>query len=72
MQLTRHTERTVPVQVHTNRVHHKCEAMIPFKGRLGFKQYMKDKPTVLSGPSRLLTRVRQQMVACTDYKYTLE
>jgi len=21
------------------------EAMIPFKGRLGFKQYMKDKPT---------------------------
>ena len=21
------------------------EAMIPFKGRVGFKQYMKDKPT---------------------------
>ena len=23
------------------------EAMIPFKGRLGFKQYLKDKPTKL-------------------------
>ena len=29
-------------------MHQQCsvdEAMIPFKGRLAFKQYMKDKPT---------------------------
>ncbi len=29
-------------------IHKECtvdEAMIPFKGRLGMKQYMKDKPT---------------------------
>ncbi len=29
-------------------LHHECaidEAMVPFKGRLGFKQYMKAKPT---------------------------
>jgi len=26
------------------------EAMIPFKDRLGFKQYMKDKPTIWGSP----------------------
>ena len=41
-QLTRHVEQTIAVQLHTNRVD---EVMIPFKGRLGFKQYMKDKTT---------------------------
>ena len=46
------------------------EAVIPFKGRLGFKQYVKDKPT--KSGSRCLSWVMQQMVMCTDYKYIQE
>ena len=47
------------------------EAMIPFKGRLSFKQYMKDKP-VKHAESKYLSWLMENMGISREYKYTQE